>query len=48
MAMHQGREGILGVVPGPGEEELQQLGVGQAAERPEGVERPDLTEGTPG
>ena len=31
--MHQGRERILGIVPGPPQEKVQQLGIGQPTER---------------
>ena len=48
MASDQGRERILGVALTPGEEPLQQLGVGPAAHRAEGVERPDVPEDAAG
>ena len=40
--------GILRVVAGAGEEPLQQLGVGQAAQRAEGVERPHVAQDAAG
>ena len=48
VAMHQGRERVLGVVATPGEEPIQQLGVGQAAQRAQRVKRPDLAQDAPG
>ncbi len=44
MAMDQDSERILGDVSFAGQESLQQLGLGHAAERPQGVERLDLSE----
>src|ERR1700678_4433139 len=44
MARDQGRERILGVAIAPREEPLEQLGVGPATHRPEGVECMDVPE----